>query len=279
MIDDEIDVLVDLDGLTNYKTSTILALDLPFPTVSWLGFSPAPGLTDYIIADDDLIPRQLEQHYKPSKVLRLPGCYLSCGGFSMVPSQYDRESLNIPSDSFVFMTNQKPVKQLQMRGRYREILDRCPEAFLVVKDFAGHGYRGWVLDGLKAFGDRVRFLPCEVTEEASRGALRIADVMLDSYPYNGTTTTLEALYFGIPVVSQCGEQFSSRQAISLNCDFSFSKSGYIQNAVEYYDAFTVNAGTGAERTNPVWDYRSHAQYWMEAIEQIWMEAIEQIREF
>ncbi|NEO65129.1 MAG: hypothetical protein F6J98_33940, partial [Moorea sp. SIO4G2] len=63
--------------------------------------------------------------------------------------------------------------------------------------------------------DRLRFLPEVPTEAVHRANLGIADVVLDTYPYNGATTTLETLWMGIPLVTRVGEQFVARNSYTM----------------------------------------------------------------
>jgi predicted O-linked N-acetylglucosamine transferase (SPINDLY family) len=63
--------------------------------------------------------------------------------------------------------------------------------------------------------DRLRFLPLVPSEAIHRANLGIADVVLDTYPYNGATTTLEVLWMGIPLVTRVGEQFAARNSYTM----------------------------------------------------------------
>ena len=265
--EDDIDLLIDLDGATNYKTLCCSLVNLPCPTLSWLGFTPHGGY-DYILADAVTLPQHLEYLYAPAKVVRLPGPYLATGGFSVIPSRQDRRTLNIPEDAFVFLTVQKPMKQAQMMPIYKAIMDECPNAYLVVRDFAGTGYRQWYTDSLGS--DRLRFLDIEPIEDAARSNYTLANVVLDTYPYNGTTTTLEAMWAGVPVVSQTGRQFSARQAATLGCYSAYSIEIEAVSLCQDPDSYAkAIASCYLDRhTNPVWDYRQFAQNWQQAIEDI-----------
>jgi len=63
--------------------------------------------------------------------------------------------------------------------------------------------------------DRLRFLPLDESEETHRANLAIADIVLDTYPYNGATTTLETLWMGIPIVTRVGQQFAARNSYAM----------------------------------------------------------------
>jgi len=87
--------------------------------------------------------------------------------------------------------------------------------------------------------DRVKFLPSYKTEEEHRGIYAIADVFLDSYPYNGGSHNLEVLWFDLPVVTMVGEQsfarmgYSFLQALGIDAGIAHSWDEYIAWAVKY----------------------------------------------
>ena len=82
--------------------------------------------------------------------------------------------------------------------------------------------------------DRLRFLSAVPEEETHRAILGLADIVLDTYPYNGATTTLEALWMGIPIVTRVGEQFSARTSYSALMNLGIT-AGLAWNNEEYVD--------------------------------------------
>ena len=78
----------------------------------------------------------------------------------------------------------------------------------------------------------MRFLPRDIDEYTHRANLQIADVVLDTYPYNGATTTLEVLWQGIPLVTLVGEQFSARNSYTFMINAGI-EAGIGWNEVEY----------------------------------------------
>jgi predicted O-linked N-acetylglucosamine transferase (SPINDLY family) len=80
--------------------------------------------------------------------------------------------------------------------------------------------------------DRLRFLPVVSYEEIHRANLAIADVVLDTYPYNGATTTLETLWLEIPIVTLVGEQFAARNSYTFLKNIGVTE-GIAWNQEEY----------------------------------------------
>jgi len=82
--------------------------------------------------------------------------------------------------------------------------------------------------------ERLHFLGASPSEEMHRANLSIADVILDTYPYNGATTTLEALWLGIPLVTLVGKQFAARNSYSFMLNAGISE-GIAHTHQEYIE--------------------------------------------
>jgi predicted O-linked N-acetylglucosamine transferase (SPINDLY family) len=124
-----------------------------------------------------------------------------------------------------------------------QILNQVPNSVLL--------YKGIVdLDVVKAIfenecdavgvnSERIKFLPATKTEKEHRSVYQLADVFLDSYPYNGGTHNLEALWFNLPVVTHKGEQsfarmgYSFLQAIGIDQGIASNWNEYIEWGVRY----------------------------------------------
>ncbi len=82
--------------------------------------------------------------------------------------------------------------------------------------------------------ERLYFLPQDEDEVTHRANLSLADVVLDTYPYNGATTTLEVLWMEIPIVTKVGQQFSARNSYSFMVNAGITE-GIAQTDQEYID--------------------------------------------
>lgn len=219
IIDDGIQVLIDLDGATLYKTGAVIAgvnALTKIPTISWMGFAPS-GICRYAIVDPYLAPNR---DLYTERLLYMPHCHITAGGFDSMAPEWSRNQLGIPDDATVLFFGQKPMKITeQLFDALRCILDSTGDDFhVLIKAFFDEGSQ----DNVRAkvgHNVRVHFLPPSVNEAAARGNLRLCDIVLDSFPYNGTLTSLDALWMGIPVVTVAGRGWASRQGASLihNC--------------------------------------------------------------
>jgi predicted O-linked N-acetylglucosamine transferase (SPINDLY family) len=247
--DDHLDILVDLDSLTHNLTCQVLA-QKPAPIqVTWLGWD-ASGLPtiDYYIADPYVLPDNAEEYYR-EKIYRLPETYLAIDGFEIGEPTLTRKDLNIPEDSIIYLSVQSGLKRhprtiaLQMK-----ILQAVPDSYFLIKGVGNaEKLRALFADIALSEGvdpERLRFLPRDRDEPTHRANLAIADVVLDTYPYNGATTTLEVLWRGIPLVTRVGQQFAARNS------YTFLRNAGIEAGIAFTDAEYIEWGIrlGSDRS-------------------------------
>ncbi|MFM6845752.1 MAG: hypothetical protein ACKPKS_18510, partial [Dolichospermum sp.] len=103
-----------------------------------------------------------------------------------------------------------------------------------------------------------RFLPTALTEIEHRANLAIADIVLDTYPYNGATTTLETLWMGVPIVTRVGEQFAARNSYTMMMNVGVTE-GLAWSDEEYVE-WGVRLGKDEKlRQEVVWKLRKSRQ--------------------
>ncbi len=244
--EDEIDILIDLDSLTLDVSSAVLSLKPAPIQVTWLGFDASELPTiDYFIADPNVLPEEAEAWYK-EKIWRLSDVYLAVDGFEVGVPSIKRQKLGIPEDSVVYLTMQNAIKlNTDVVQAQIDILRQVPNSYLLVK---GLGHRGAVRSLFETIArksnvspERLRFLDRDNSELTHRANLSIADVILDTYPYNGATTNLEAMWMEIPIVTQMGRQFSSRNGYTFLRNAGIHE-GVATSFAEYVD-WGVSFGT------------------------------------
>jgi predicted O-linked N-acetylglucosamine transferase (SPINDLY family) len=260
---DQVDILIDLDGPTLDAASCVLALKPAPIQATWLGWD-ASGLPsiDYFIADPYVLPANAQEHYR-EKILRLPQTYIAVEGFEADVPDLKRSDLNIPADAIVYLSNQRALKQHPDVIRAQmQIIKEVPNSYLLIKGGAdvsmNKDYFVYMADQVGISLDQVRFLGQAAMESMHRANLRIADVVLDTFPYNGATTTLEALWMGIPLVTKVGEQFTARYS------YAFLKNVGVEEGIAYSDAeyveWGVRLGTDERlRQQVVWKLRQSRQ--------------------
>jgi predicted O-linked N-acetylglucosamine transferase (SPINDLY family) len=217
---DEIDILIDLDSLTLDTTCEILSLKPAPIQVTWLGWD-ASGIpsVDYFIADPYVLPEAAQDYYT-EKIWRLPQTYIAVDGFEVAVPTIRREQLDIPIDAVVYFSGQGGYKRHPGTARLQmKIIKEVSNSYLLIKGRADEeSVKNFFIQIAEEEGvdsDRLRFLPEVGLESIHRANLGIADVVLDTYPYNGATTTLETLWMGIPLVTRVGQQFAARNSYTM----------------------------------------------------------------
>jgi predicted O-linked N-acetylglucosamine transferase (SPINDLY family) len=283
---DEIDILVDLDSLTTYSISAILALKPAPIQVSWLGFDATGFPTvDYFIADNYVLPESAQDYYT-EKIWKLPENYIGVDGFAVGTPTLSRESLDIPEDAVIYFSSQTGLKRnpdnirLQMR-----IIKQVPNSYFLLKSYHANNQdlENFITPIAESEGvdlSRLRYIPNAPTGEEHRANLAIADIVLDTYPYNGATTTLETLWMGIPIVTRVGEQFAARNSYTMMMNVGVTE-GLAWSDEEYVE-WGVRLGKDEElrkeivwklikskQTSPLWNGKKFAREMEKAYLQMW----------
>jgi predicted O-linked N-acetylglucosamine transferase (SPINDLY family) len=216
----QIDVLVDLQGHTLGTRAGILARRAAPVQVNFLGFPATMGADyiDYIIADAVVIPADAESAYA-EQVVRLPHCYLPFdnqqGISEFAPT---RPALGLPEDGFVFCAFHNtykitpPVFDVWMR-----LLRGIPGSVLWLREEEPEAMSNLQREAAARGVDPARlvFAALLPSLEDHLARLRLADLFLDTLPYNAHATAAHALWAGVPVLTCRGNAFAARVGASL----------------------------------------------------------------
>ena len=215
---DGIDILVDLGGYTKHSCPEILALRPAPIQVGWLGFPGTLGgaFMDYLIADRVVAPQEAAADYAETLVY-LPHAYLPVDHRRTVGRIPSRAELGLPQEACVFGSFNQPHKLTpEVFACWCALLAAVPGSVLwiYVKDARARenllreaGARGIDAQRLHFAGS------CPQPEHLAR--LTQVDLILDTLPYNGHTTTSDAIWVGVPVLTCAGETWPSRVAAGL----------------------------------------------------------------
>lgn len=246
VVQDDLDVLIDLDSMTVPTNVEVLYQYPAGICVSWLGFD-APYISDnhYFLCDEHTHPPGVEKNYL-EQLVRLPSCSVAIGELQSIPVNREaiRNALGIGLDQMTYLcvapgrkTNPEMV-QAQVR-----ILKQVPDSLLIRKgqgdpDVIHSTYREeCAIQGVDF--ERIKFIGQTRSEEEHRAIYYVADVLLDSYPYNGGTHNLEALWANLPVVTRSGDQYLSRmgyaflKSANLDVGAAWSWEEYTQWGVKF----------------------------------------------
>ena len=238
---DDIDILVDLNGLTLGTRLPVLQWRPAPVQVTYLGYNgpiPLPDL-DYIIADRFVIPPSTAARHRPAP-LYLPSCYQANDRHLPVTTGETRAAAGLPEDGFVFccFCNSYKITEAMFEA-WITILRRTENTILWLyadSDTAQRNMtRHFVTAGLSE--DRLVFA-ARNRPEVYRARLALADLFLDTFPYNAGTTASDALRVGLPVVTLAGRTFISRmagsllRAVGLEEGVVYSVDAYVELAVD-----------------------------------------------
>ena len=217
---DGVDILVDLMGYTKDTRPQILAFRPAPIQANYLGYPGTLGASfmDYILADDYVVPAD-QQPFFTEKLVHLPGCFQANDSRREISSRTpSRAQCGLPEEGFVFCCFNNSYKITPaVFDAWMRLLKAVPGSVL------------WLSEGN-------RFVPANLCREAEiRGVAaerlvfarpeplmadhlarhRVADLFLDTFPYNAHTTASDALWAGLPVLTLAGQTFASRVAGSL----------------------------------------------------------------
>jgi predicted O-linked N-acetylglucosamine transferase (SPINDLY family) len=287
---DEIDILIDLDSMTADITCEAMALKPAPIQVTWLGWdaSGIPSI-DYYIADNYVLPEYAQEYYS-EKIWRLPNAYLAVDGFEVGVPTLTRKDLEIPDDAVVYFIAQSGFKRNPDNVRLQmKIIKEVPNSYFFIKDInkdvrVVRDFFEQIAAEEGVSKERLRFLNKFATSAIHRANLQIADVVLDTYPYNGATTTMETLWVGVPLVTKVGEQFSARNSYTMMINAGITQG--IAWSDEEYIEWGVRLGKDANlrkdihwkllqsrQTSPLWNGKQFTRDMETAYQQMWQRYI------
>jgi len=215
--EDSIDVLIDLGGHTGNNRLPVLSFKPSPVQATWIGYPNTTGLStvDYRFTDEWADPEGETERFHTEKLIRLPfgfNCYQPPAGAPPVAARTGPLTFG----SFNAMVKISP----ELLRLWSNVMLAVPGSRLVLKSkpLGEASVRNRVLDQFQQCGidaERVDLLHVIASQNGHLGAYSAIDIALDTYPYNGTTTTCEALWMGVPVLTLAGRTHVSRVGLSL----------------------------------------------------------------
>jgi predicted O-linked N-acetylglucosamine transferase (SPINDLY family) len=240
---DRIDLLVELNGLSRGNRLTMLAQRAAPVQLSWLGYPNTTGLKsmDYRIVDAVTDPEDQPGNLNSEKLIRMPdvfSVYQPPPGLPAVGSAPFRKNGFITFGSF----NNLPKITAAVLNAWAAILNALPESRILIKSrmlqYQNPARR--LLRDLLERGvaeDRIDMVGYSENKTMHLGFYNRVDICLDTFPYNGTTTTCDSLIMGVPVITLEGEDHRSRvgasqlRALGLDDLLAGNENDYVENAV------------------------------------------------
>lgn len=278
---DAIDVLVDLAGHTGQHRMRLFGQRAAPVQLTYLGYPGSTGVPnmDGIIGDAVVTPEAAD-FLCSEKVHRLPGvvfCFAPETDYPLPDFSSAMAQRPLTFASF----NNVPKLTPRTLSLWARVLDAVPGSRLLLKapSFSDPG-------AVRLFGDRLQALGVDLARVEFRGPVGLSDMMaeyadvdiaLDPVPYNGGTTSLQAMWMGVPVLTQMGGHFVSRMGASfmtaagLSDWVSVDDDDYVRiacaKAADRLALLELKRGLRARlQANPAWDVVAHTR----ALEAVWL---------
>ncbi|HYM18088.1 MAG TPA: tetratricopeptide repeat protein [Micropepsaceae bacterium] len=246
----EVDVAIDLNGFTAGCRPGILARRPAPVQAHFLGFPGTMGAPyiDYIFADETVIPPGQRSNYA-EKVIYLPHSFLPNDGKRTIAEPMPRRSqAGLPEKGFVYCCFSGAFKITPaMFGVWMHLLDEVKDSVLWLP--AGSSSSSGALRreaGRRGIDPmRLIFAPFTPTTEEHLSRLRLADLFLDTLPYNAHATACDALWAGVPLLTLQGAAFASRVAASALHAVGLTE--LVTQSINHYEALALELARDRER--------------------------------
>jgi predicted O-linked N-acetylglucosamine transferase (SPINDLY family) len=248
----EIDIAVDLGGHVHGGRTDIFALRAAPIQVNYLGYPGTMGAEyiDYILADAILIPETEQRHYS-EKIAYLPCFQANDTQRRIADTTFTRSELGLPQSGFVFCCFNNTYKITpDVFDSWMRILKRVEGSVLWLYEenatVATNLKKEAVLRGINP--ERLIFAQ-RIPQAEYLARYKMADLFLDTRPFNAGTTASDALWSGLPVLTCPGEAFAGRMAASLLNAIALPE--LIASTPEAYEALAVDMATHPEKLKAI----------------------------
>ena len=245
----EIDIAIDLKGFTQDCRMGIFANRAAPIQINYLGYpgTLAASYIDYIIADSILVDASNREYFS-EKIIYLPNSYqVNSSKLRLSSKSYTKKELGIPEDNFVFCSFNNCYKiKPKIFSSWMRILNRVKNSVLIilVEDEIAKTNLKKEATIMGVEPNRLVFVgKLPVGEHLRR--IQIADLFLDTFPYNAHTTASDSLRMGVPLLTLKGDSFASRVAASLLNALDLGE--LITSTHQEYESVAIKLSTDKEK--------------------------------
>lgn len=249
-----VDIAIDRGGYTSHCRTGIFALRAAPLQVSYLGYPGTMGAPyiDYIIADPTVIPDGKRECFN-EKIIYLPDCYQANDRKREISGRvYTRGELGLPENGFVFccFNNNNKITPSVFKS-WMKILENAEGSILWLLEDNETAARNLRMEAVNMGIDpeRVIFANRLYPNSEHLARQRVADLFLDTLPYNAHTTASDALWAGLPVLTLIGESFASRVAASVLNAIRLPR--LVTSTQEEYEALAVELANNPEKLRAI----------------------------
>ena len=216
----KIDIAIDLMGFTKNNRFEIFIERCAPIQINYLGYSGTSGSKsiDYIVGDKTLIPNDVKKHYS-EKIIYLPDSFMMNDSKRKISDKtFLRKEFDLPDKSFVFCCFNNFYKITpNIFDIWMRLLKKNKDSVLWLPRSNSRIFKNLIQEAKNRDVDHSRIIFAKYMPLTADHLARIslADLFLDTFPYNAHSTCSDALYSGLPVITKAGNSFSGRVAASM----------------------------------------------------------------
>ena len=244
----EIDIAVDLAGLTAESRTDVFAMSAAPIQISYIGFLGTMGANyyDYLIADKVMIPEKNKKNYT-EKIAYLPNFQVNDSKDSPPEITFTRKELGLPEKGFVFCCFNNTYKITPaVFDSWARILKQVKDSVLTV--FVDNELSKTNLSKeivLRGIDPSRLIFGGSLPRPEYLARYRVADLFLDTHPYNAGTTASDALRMGLPMITYIGKSYQARMGASILNALNLSE--LITNSPEEYELLAIELATNSKK--------------------------------
>jgi len=240
----KVDIAIDLTGNTSGSRIGIFSYRAAPIQLSYLGYLGTMGAEyyDYLVADKTIIPAENQQYYK-EKILYLPSYQVNDSKRVISEKAFTKKDLGLPQQGFIFCCLNSNYKILPSTYfGWMRILLKVPNSILLLYTDNKMAKENLEMQAVIQGVNKKRIYFFEHSNRSEYlSKMRVADLFLDTMPYNAGTTASDALWTGLPVLTCMGQSFASRVAASLLNAIELPE--LIATSQEQYEALAIELAT------------------------------------
>ena len=249
----EIDIAVDLKGFTVDSRTKIFSHRVAPIQINYLGYPGTMGADymDYIIADEVVIPKNFQENFT-EKILYLPNCYQANMKNRLISSKiFERSDFDLPEKAFVFCNFNSIYKITPyMFNIWMEILKEVPNSVLWLLTSSEKASKKIQMEAkIRGIDEKRIIFANNLPVEEHLMRICVADLFLDTFPYNAHTTASDSIRMGLPILTMAGESFASRVAASILTTVGMME--LITNNINDYKKIAIELATQPNKLNEI----------------------------
>ena len=254
----EIDIAIDLAGFTKGSRTQIFAYRAAPTQISYIGYLGTMGAPymDYLIAEEVIIPKESKQFYSEN-ILYLPTYQCNDTKKQISTKPFTKEELGLPQEGFIFCSFNNSYKfNASIFDSWMRILSAVKGSVLWLladNQFAEINLKKEAM--IRGADPKRLIFAKKLPRDEYLARFKVANLFLDTHPYNAGTTASDALWAGLPLVTFLGKSFASRMCGSILKSAHLSE--LVAESQEAYEALAIQLANNPEKLDFIKNKMKH----------------------